>query len=694
MGRLVPRSSLWKKDGGVTTRPIVDDALVALVGAETEQALHEALAVTIHELLPGSFIVVHTLVQGTDHYQVTTTAGLERVLQPAGRLIGFDPLKATYSLDGMDAEDVALYRTGRVEHLPGGLYELTLHKLPKAACLAIERLANIRGSYAIGFVWEESHYGGVSFCLQSDPHPDQVREVEALVRLATVAMRRMRAEALLRVKEEELDAFFSHSLDLLCIADTGGFFRRLNPEWERTLGYPLDELEGRRFLDLVHPDDVPATLGAVARLAQGRSETRFVNRYRHRDGQYRWLEWRSFPRGELIYAAARDLTERIQAEHAVQQSEARYRLIADNTADVIWMLDLATARVTFVSPSVERLRGYPVHEVLQQTMEEVLTPDSFARVSASLPGRIAAVESGDESQRINIDEVDQPCRDGSVVPTEVTTCMLSDESGRVVEVLGVSRDISERRQAEAQIKALTAGLEARVRERTAQLEEAVTELEGFSYSVSHDLRTPLRAINGYATILKDDHGDALGPDGRELCERVVAGTRRMGQLIDDLLAFARLGRTQLADDPVDMTGLFEAVVAEADVPRVVRIDVRPLAPTRGDPVLLRQVCVNLIDNAVKFSCHREEPCVEVGCSTGGSENVYYVRDNGEGFDMRYVAKLFQVFERLHDGECGGSGIGLAIVRRAVEAHGGRVWAEGAPDEGATFFFALPAAQEA
>ncbi len=281
-----------------------------------------------------------------------------------------------------------------------------------------------------------------------------------------------------------------------------------------------------------------------------------------------------------------------------------------------------------------------------------------------------------------------------MVSTEVTTTLLKNADGRVDRVLGVSRDITERRQAEAKILELNEGLEARVKERTAQLESAIAELEAFSYSVSHDLRAPLRAINGYATILTEDHAADIGDDGRRCCESIIGNTRRMGQLIDDLLSFSRLGRSRVAREPIDMVSLAQSAFGEVTTEGqrgAVDLTVGELASTVGDPTLVRQVWANLLSNALKFTAEVRQPSITVDCRSEDGEWVYSVADNGPGFDMRHAGKLFQVFERLHGSEYEGSGIGLAIVRRAVEAHGGRVWAESAPGEGATFFFSLPAA---
>ncbi len=229
----------------------------------------------------------------------------------------------------------------------------------------------------------------------------------------------------------------------------------------------------------------------------------------------------------------------------------------------------------------------------------------------------------------------------------------------------------------------------------AELAAANRELESFAYSVSHDLRAPLRAVNGFAQALVEDHGPALAPEARAMLDTVQANSRRMGRLIDDLLAFSRLGRQALTASPVDMTALAREVADEltpADGAAQLRIEVAPLPPTQGDPALLRQVWLNLLGNAIKFSSGRPAPHVQVTGHQAEAETVYTVTDNGVGFDMRYADKLFGVFQRLHaDREFQGTGVGLALVQRIVQRHGGRVWGEGRVDRGATFAFSLPTA---
>ncbi len=265
---------------------------------------------------------------------------------------------------------------------------------------------------------------------------------------------------------------------------------------------------------------------------------------------------------------------------------------------------------------------------------------------------------------------------------------------RVFIDLAVSRkeleaEIAERKRVQDEITALNAELATRAE----QLETANRELESFSYSVSHDLRAPLRAINGFSGMLEEEHAGRLDDEGRRLLRVVSDQSRLMGQLIDDLLQFSRLGRQPMAAREIDMTALAEEVKRELGQEGgagAAALEVRPLERAMGDPALIRQVLINLLSNAIKFSSGRERPQIELSSHRNGTHGVFRVKDNGAGFDMQYYDKLFGVFQRLHRAEdFPGTGVGLALVQRVVSRHGGRVWAEGQVGEGATFYFTLP-----
>lgn len=249
------------------------------------------------------------------------------------------------------------------------------------------------------------------------------------------------------------------------------------------------------------------------------------------------------------------------------------------------------------------------------------------------------------------------------------------------------------RESEELLRRVNSELEQRVNERTHKLKEANKELEAFSYSVSHDLRAPLRAVDGFSRILLEDHADKLDEDGKRVLDVIRNNTQNMGRLIDDLLAFSRLSRKQIETARINMSDLASAVFEQLKpglADQSIEFKVAPLPDINGDPALLRQVFVNLLSNAAKYSKPRSQTVIDVNGSYENGDCVYYVRDNGVGFDMAYSQKLFGVFQRLHSvEEFEGTGVGLAIVQRIVHRHGGRVWAEGKVNEGATFYFSLP-----
>jgi light-regulated signal transduction histidine kinase (bacteriophytochrome) len=269
-----------------------------------------------------------------------------------------------------------------------------------------------------------------------------------------------------------------------------------------------------------------------------------------------------------------------------------------------------------------------------------------------------------------------------------------DHHGRIAGVLAAGRDITQRKQAEEKLSIYYDHLQEMVRERTMQLEQANKELEAFAYSVSHDLRTPLRHIDGFIGLLQKKAQATLDEQGRHYMDTISEAAKKMGLLIDDLLAFSRMGRSSMFFKQLELDPLVREVIGELEpdaAGRTIDWRIGELPAVRGDAALLRMVLVNLIANALKFTRPRQKARIEIGSlPSETSEAVIFVGDNGVGFDMAYGDKLFGVFQRLHRAEeFEGTGIGLANVHRIIARHGGRVWAEGKPDQGATFFFALP-----
>jgi PAS domain S-box-containing protein len=369
---------------------------------------------------------------------------------------------------------------------------------------------------------------------------------------------------------------------------------------------------------------------------------------------------------------------------AARSSEADFRRVAENMRDLISEVD-AGGVYRYASPSYRRVLGYETDVLVGDTFFTRVHPDDLGMMreifsSSAKSGRDYEVE----------------CRyrhaDGHYMWFSILSKSLFDEKGDFCGAVRVARDVTERRRADEEVHRLNAELEKRVQERTAQLEAANKELEAFSYSVSHDLRAPLRAINGFSRIINDEWGGRLPPEVSHHLRTIRENTSHMAMLIEGLLSLARLSRHELHMKQIITRQMVAEVIAgmeELTQGREVEFVVGELPDCSGDPVLLRQVWVNLIDNALKFTRCRPHARIEIGGAPQDETCTFSVKDNGVGFDMRYADRLFGVFQRLHSGdEYEGNGIGLANVQRIIHRHGGRIWAESAPEQGATFFFAL------
>lgn len=384
----------------------------------------------------------------------------------------------------------------------------------------------------------------------------------------------------------------------------------------------------------------------------------------------------------------REKTEALEQAHEdLKEGEKKYRNIYENALEGIFQ---TTPEGQFLNAntSLAKILGYESATDLMSANPEmgkdlIYDPEDWKQLSSIL------------GQKTDIRgyEIRVRKKNGAIIWGLLCARVIPDESDRPFYFQGFLVDISERKEAEERIRQFSATLERRVEERTAELADANQELESFSYSVSHDLRTPLRAIDGFAKIVSDNCHERLDEEGRMLLNKIQENTKKMNQLINDLLTFSRIGRTELGHGKINMEALTREVFDElrSFVPdRRLNIDIGPLVPCMGDAAMIRQLLVNLLSNAIKFTSPRETGEIEVRCRPEGDENIYSIRDNGVGFNPQYSHKLFNVFQRLHSkNEFEGTGIGLALVKRIIKRHGGRVWAQGKEDKGACFYFTLP-----
>ena len=537
--------------------------------------------------------------------------------------------------------------------------------------------------------------------------------------LAQIAWQKTRAseQARLRLEneiserrraEQELEQFFTVSPDMLCIAGFDGYFKRLNPAWASRLGWSLEQLLAEPWLHFVHPEDVDATQGAKQNLETGMSVLSFENRYRAADGSYHWLEWNTCPNAErqLIFAAARDITgekatqeallrardelenrvrertaELEQTGQALHDSEALFRKLFEDSPIGAALIGL-DRRINRVNKALCEWLGFSAAELVALDLEAI-TFDEDVPVSASLLRQMV------DGQIPGYCHVKRYLRkNGEIVWGSLTATIIRDERGKALTALCMIENITERILKDQEIAHLTGELQARV----AQLTVVNQELESFNYTVSHDLRAPLRHIDGYSKILLDGYGAAMPEDAHWCIERVRGGAQRMGRMVDELLELSRTSRRELSKQLTELRSLVFDVIEELKPEaqnRKIEWLVGELPFVDCDPILARQVFANLLSNAVKFTRTRQRAVIEVGEIKSDGQTVLFVRDNGVGFSMKYADKLFGVFQRLHRREdFEGTGIGLVTVQRIVQKHGGRIWAEAELDKGATFYFTL------
>jgi PAS domain S-box-containing protein len=385
----------------------------------------------------------------------------------------------------------------------------------------------------------------------------------------------------------------------------------------------------------------------------------------------------------------KEIKSRRAAEEALRKSEAKFRVFVENSPDGIFFCD-AQGIISYRSPAFERINGFTSEERMGRSGYDTIHPNDVERIRRHWQEMLR------QPGWVHTAEYRILHKDGSWRWIESTAQnLLENPDLRAVVVTG--RDITTRKRTEEELKTLTDDLEQRIQERTAQLQEANRELEGFSYSVSHDLRAPLRHLTGFVSLLNQQNHETLDEKTQHYLEVISQSAARMGRLIEDILSFSRMGRQEMRRELLSLTNLVgEAIqMTGAESPgREIHWSIDPLPQVEGDPTMLSMVVQNLIANAVKFTRYKIKAEISIGhYSDEGEEEIFFIRDNGAGFNPAYQEKLFNLFQRLHSEKTfEGTGLGLANVRRIINRHGGRAWAEGAVDQGATFYFSLPKKQ--
>ena len=646
-------------------RAVLDDGRVVRVGGNISDVTERK---RVEEALRASDQLFHS---GFDHSPTgMALTGLDGTLVEANaafaRMLGFDdPAR----LAGQDfarfthPEDVAANREGiRMMVEEGKPY------------VAEKRYIRRDGAVVCGLM-------GSTAVLDADGRPSMLfTQVQDITE-------GKQAEAALRASEERFRGGFENSPIGMALVDPNGRYVEVNAAHARMLGVDDPrEMIGLSFEDFVHPDDVADTYASIKRVHETGTD-HGERRYIRKDGATVYALFGSSVvrdadgQPSVLFSQAEDITDRTPAEAALRTSEERFRG-GFETSPIGMALVGLNGRYLEVNATLARMLGFAdPAELAGQSFTTFIHPDEVALAQAA-PQRVSET-GGERGERRYIRA------DGAVVYTLYTGTLVRDADGQPLVFFAQLEDITERKLAEAEVHRLNAELEQRVLQRTAELRAANQELEGFAYSLAHDLRTPIRAISAFGAVLSQSHGEQLGDQGRETLERIRRASARMGELIDAMLLLSDLTRRELSLTSVDLSAVAREIGEElraVDPARRVEFVIGEGLETVGDLRLVRVVMRNLLGNAWKFTSTREHARIEV---TRAGAGVFAVRDNGVGFNMDFAGLLFKPFARLHrEDEFPGIGVGLTTVERIVRRHGGAVWGEGRPGEGATFYFKL------
>ena len=590
----------------------------------------------------------------------------------------------------MDESFKIIYRSPSATRISGwtdaelqvaGTSNIHPNDMEKAGNIAKELMANPGKpiNWSFRSLHKDGHYFWVEGMIINLLHDEYVKAIVFNFRDVT---ERIEAEEKLALSELRFRALIENSADGIVMTDELSNVLYRSPGSQKITGETTIENTITRPL---HPDDVEIIKNKRAETLQRPAfPVPFQCRVLHASGHYCWIEGTFTSLLHVngvnaIVANYRDITQRKESEEIIIKSEKIYKTIASSIpGSVICLLDTDYRYLLIEGDMVEKL-GYSKFALLGNKMEEVLATDIFEGVQKELQRVLAGETVTRESSSFGYELLSK------FIP-------LKDENNTVYAIMTVAIDVTKLKTAQRDIAELNRGLEQKIMQRTKQLESVNKELESFSYSVSHDLRAPLRIIDGFGQILIEDYAAGLDDEGQRVIKVMMSSARKMGLLIDDLLSFSKIGRSDMRIADVNMNKLIEEVLEDlknsgVSIPADLRVD--KIKPASGDSNLLKQVWTNLISNAIKYSAAKKDPAIQIGMMEKKNEMVYYIKDNGAGFDMQYADKLFGVFQRLHKPEeFEGTGVGLALVQRIIVRHGGTIWADAKENEGAAFYFTL------
>jgi PAS domain S-box-containing protein len=691
----------------------------------SEQALKDSLAAYERAIDTGIIQTVEYSInnpQGTEYFESRIVrSGPDEVVSIVRNIT--ERVKAAADLRASEKKFSMLFYTSPlpmlITHLKTGRYvdinERGLDLLERQRDEVIGRTSEELGAWLrLGgtkrFIRQLRKQGAVrNMELSFRIRPGDVREIlvsaaiieidgeECIFWAATDITERKRMDEELRLSQQRLRQIIDLVPHLIFAKDIEGRFILNNRASAALYGLTPDELLGKTDAEFALSPDEVAQFRRDDQEVLANGSIRIIPEEQVTDvtGRVHWLHTIKIPftfsgtTTPAVLGVSTDITELKLAEVALHESEARFRQFAEHMPFIVWMLSPDTERFVYINSAFEEVIGRSIDLLADNRVRrwlKVVHPEDRRKVTAFLR-QLHQLEPLQIEFRILRPNGEERWLNIRYFPVR-------NEAGELALHSGIAEDVTQRKRAETELYQLNEELEERVRRRTRELESANRELESFSYSVSHDLRAPLRAINGFSQALMEDYGHRLDEEGLNYLNRVRAASQRMAVLIDDLLTLSRVARQEIRRAPINLSSLAESILEElrhAQPHRQVEFFITPNLWAVADPNLVQIVLDNLLRNAWKYTSKHDKARIEFGQLTSNDAGtVYFVRDDGAGFDMAYVDKLFGAFQRLHrDSEFEGNGVGLATVQRIIHRHGGRTWAEGAPEQGATFYFTLP-----
>ncbi|MEP6594499.1 MAG: PAS domain S-box protein [Ginsengibacter sp.] len=598
----------------------------------------------------ANILVLENLLAGKDRMFLNATSGEDALKITLNKDV--DLMILDVQMPGMDGFEVAriLKSSKRTKNIP----------IIFATAESKERKLMMKG-------YDE---GAIDYLFK--PLDPEIVKAKVSVLLKIQLQKKELVEKNISLQKNEL--LINNSADIIGIIDAATFrIEEINNAFTTILGYSLEETKGTALSVFLGSDD-----RALLKVLNSETKERlsFETCIYCKDRSIKWLQWKVVVKEGKWFVNARDITEIKQ----VEKIRNYLATLVKQSNDAIYIHDYEGKIISW-NEGAEKIYAYSEKDALNMKIWNII-PEYMTNEMENILGNIL---KGGKVQTV---ETKRITKHGKLIDVLFSAAVVIDAGNDLKSIVITERDITEQKIADEQIRQLNAHLQTNVQ----QLEGTNKELESFSYSVSHDLRSPLRALSGYSRIIQEDYAGVLDDEGKRLLDNIQDNVEKMRTLIDDLLEFSKLGRKEIKRSKISMEEMVKSVLAEISKSNEHHavLKINALLPADADNALLYQVWVNLISNAIKYSGKKENPEIEIGSSSAENEILYYIKDNGSGFDMKYAGNLFGVFQRLHKAnEFQGTGIGLAIVHRIITKHGGRIWADAKPDQGATFYFTIP-----